>query len=77
MNSIFERRMLGRKYYSTSTIILMLEQVACGRSITEICEDPAFPCRASFYSWCAEDPDLQRRYEDAQASAKAKRNATV
>ena len=68
------RRTLGRKYYPGTTVIRLLEEVARGRSVVEICEDPSYPAASSFYNWCAEDPGLQAAYERARKTA---RNTTA
>lgn len=70
MESSFERRKLGRRFYPESIVLLILEQVRAGRNVTEICENPAFPCAATFYNWIASDTTLAEQYAAAMASRK-------
>lgn len=72
MNTVLERRTLGRRYYPETVIQMILERVAEGIPVLQIFEDQALPCRASFYSWCAADADLRSRFDAAMASARRK-----
>lgn len=67
------RRTLGRKYYPQTTITRILEEVMKGRSIVEICEDPAYPAASSFYNWMTSDPALQQAYQEARRAGEAAR----
>jgi hypothetical protein len=62
MDNTVQPRNAGRRFFPSVTVDMILEQVAAGKDLSSICENPAMPCRATFYNWIAEDPDLSARY---------------
>ncbi|WP_408477148.1 terminase small subunit-like protein [Paraburkholderia megapolitana] len=67
--STLERRMLGRRFYPSPVVDSILGLVKAGRTISEITSDPAMPCAASWFKWCADDQGLRQRYDEARAAA--------
>jgi len=81
-SAFYGRQTLGRKFYPEPVITLILERVtvavAAGRPIAEVFDDPALPCRASFYAWLADDDELRSRFDAARAAGSAaKKSLTV
>ena len=69
MSYTHERQMLGRRFYPSPVVDRILELVKTGRTISEITADPAMPCAASWFKWCADDQGLRQRYVEARAAA--------
>lgn len=46
---------------------VIIEMVACGEVLTDVCVDRDMPLPSTFLRWCAEDPALGDRYRDAQS----------
>ena len=63
------RSRAGRRYYPSSTITLILERIRAGMSVQEACENPAFPCATTFYTWMSKDVTLRNRVDEARAEA--------
>ncbi|NPT33446.1 hypothetical protein [Paraburkholderia xenovorans] len=74
----YGRQVLGRRYYGEGVIALVLERVtravASDIPVVEVFNDPALPCRASFYSWMSADEELRTRFERARAEGVARRS---
>ena len=67
-----QRSKAGRRFYPSSTIVLILERIRAGMSVAEACENPAFPCASTFYEWMARDVTLRDRVEEARHEAAAR-----
>lgn len=46
----------------------ILERVMDGQSLRDVCRDAHLPNRATFARWCAEDGELQRRWDVAKTA---------
>jgi hypothetical protein len=62
MDNTVQPRNAGRRFFPSVIVDQIIEKVEQGKSISEICENPAFPSRKTFYNWLTEDPDLYARY---------------
>lgn len=51
--------------YDPEIADIMIEMIACGEVLTDMCLDRDMPLPSTFYRWCAEDPRLDERYKDA------------
>jgi hypothetical protein len=68
-----DRIVLGRRFYPEPVITLILEKISTGQTVTQICSDPAMPCAASWFKWVSEDQALSKRYEQARAAARQRK----
>jgi hypothetical protein len=51
--------------YDADVFDTIIDMIASGESLNEICEDRDAPLPATFYRWCKEDARLAERYRDA------------
>ena len=51
--------------YSAETILNVIEQVAGGATVQEICGRGNYPTRRTFYNRLSESPELLAKYEEA------------
>jgi hypothetical protein len=76
MESIAEYRNAGRKFFPQVIYEQICEQVAKGKSISQICEDPSMPSKTTVYSEIASNPILSKKFADATRTAVERRAAT-
>jgi len=62
-------RNAGRRFFPEPVIDQIIERVAAGQDLVTVCENPMFPCRATFYEYLQQDATLMGRYIDAQQRA--------
>jgi hypothetical protein len=51
--------------FSDELLSEMLEQVASGESLNQVCKKAGMPTRKTFYKWVADDESVRNRYEAA------------
>jgi hypothetical protein len=73
MESITEYRNAGRKFFPQVIYEQICEQVANGKSISQICEDPAMPSKTTVYAEIASNPILSKKFADATRIAVERR----
>jgi hypothetical protein len=63
-----EKDELGRfvTAYNPETAILIVERLAMGETLTEICAEPGMPARSTFNRWVVKYPELARAYNAAR-----------
>lgn len=52
-------------YFSEELLSEILERVACGENIYNICDQPGYPTRRSFFRWVINDAQIREKYEFA------------
>lgn len=62
-----EKDELGRfvTAYSPDIALLIVERIAMGELLKDICEDPGMPSRSTFHRWVVKTPELARAYNAA------------
>lgn len=51
--------------FSDELLAEMLDRVASGESLNQICEESGMPTRKTFYQWVSDDPAIRNMYEVA------------
>jgi hypothetical protein len=60
-------RLMGRpSIYTDELAATICEQIACGRSLSEICRDEGMPDRHSVRKWVSERADFRAQYAEAR-----------
>jgi len=52
--------------YDPTVAMSMVELVADGKTLAEICRSPGFPTRQTFHRWVAKFPDVKKAYDAAR-----------
>jgi len=55
----------GHRLYPRVIYEIVIERVAAGASLAQVCEDPSMPCAATFRNALTEDMLLSKAYADA------------